>query len=362
MGAATVSAPRDEAILDVNGLESWFDAPEGIVRAVRNVSLSIGPREAVGIVGESGSGKTQTFLSAFGLSHGAPGLIAGSARVAGVDLLEGLSRYVHIDGDESRLHVRKKISAWNKVHHARLKGVLGRDVALMSQDPKRSLVPYWTVKRHLLRILQRKNAPQSAAQRAEALIAQFGFQNPGRVLDAFPQQLSGGEAQRVMLALTMAISPRLLIADEPTTALDAVNQIKVLTELARIHAESDMALVLISHDLAVVAGLVSRVLVFFGGRVLERAPVSILGEGKNTQQHPYTGELLESQRRRAAGQPIAASTRSLTRVRAGEGCPYANRCTLRPRLNLDLQTRCESEFPAEREVEPGHFIACWGIT
>lgn len=334
-----------------------------MVRAVRGVSLDVRPGQAVGIVGESGSGKTQTFFSVFGLSQGWPGVVGGACRFGDVDILRGLSEYVTVDSSDRSAApvVRKNAQRWNAVHHARLAPILGSDVAMMFQDARRSLVPYWTIRQHLVHVLRRVDDSGDHAAAAATLMSRFGFRGPGRVLDAFPEQLSGGEAQRAMLALTMAMHPRLLIADEPTTSLDAINQMRVLDELQRLHAESELAMVLISHDLAIVGRVVDYVFVMFGGTVVERAPVSLLTSGSKTSLHPYSSALRESQRRRAAGLPIGASTRGRDAEPRTVGCPYASRCDLRPKLPTPIQARCAAEFPAEVKVAAGHFVSCWGI-
>ena len=349
-------------LLAIRGLESWFETPTGMVRAVANMSLDVHPREALGIVGESGSGKTQTFFSVFGLSQGWPGVVAGAARFGDVELLDGLSAHVRLpSATGGEPPVVKNSQRWNAIHHARLEPILGSDVTMMFQDARRSLVPYWTIRQHLVHVLRRQDAAADHANQAAELLARFGFRDPRHVLEAFPEQLSGGEAQRAMLALAMAMKPRLLIADEPTTALDAINQMRVLGELQRIHAESDVALVLISHDLAVVGRVVDHVLVVFGGTVVERAPASLLTNGSGKSLHPYSMELRESQRRRAAGLPIVGTTRESGAARRATGCPYAGRCGLRPRLTAQLQARCDAEFPDEVKLADDHFVACWGL-
>ena len=354
----SASAP----LLSIRHLHSWFETPAGMVRAVANMSLDVQPREALGIVGESGSGKTQTFFSVFGLSQGWPGVVGGTARFDEVDLLDGLSTHVTLPAaDDDATPVVKNSQRWNAIHHARLAPILGSDVAMIFQDARRSLVPYWTIRQHLVHVLRRQDANADHPRQAEDVLSRFGFRDPNHVLDAFPEQLSGGEAQRAMLALAMAMKPRLLVADEPTTALDAINQMRVLGELQRIHAETDVALVLISHDLAVVARVVDHVLVVFGGAVVERVPASMLTSGSEDRLHPYSKELRESQRRRAAGLPILGTTREGAAARRASGCPYAGRCDLRPRLSAQLQTRCDTEFPDELKLADDHYVACWGM-
>lgn len=200
-------------LLEIRGLKTWFETPAGMARAADGVSITVDAGEAVGIVGESGSGKTQTLHSVFGLSMGWPGVVAGSARLANTEILAGLNEHVSLgpttNGDTPV--VRKNTQRWDAIQHARLQPILGRDVAMMFQDARRSLVPYWTIRRHLLHVLRRRDAALDHETEARAQLERFGFRDTAHILDAFPEQLSGGEAQRAMLALAMAMKPRLLI-------------------------------------------------------------------------------------------------------------------------------------------------------
>ena len=352
-------------LFEITGLRSWFETPAGLVRAVEDVSLHVGAGERVGIVGESGSGKTQLFFAVLGLSSGYPGVVAGSARMGEVAILDGLAEHVTIspNPDHPTPAVAKRWERWNRIHHARLDGVLGRDMAILFQDPRRSLIPYWTISRHLSEALARHSNNGDAESRAMTLLSSLGFRDPGRVMQSFPEQLSGGEAQRAMLALTMAMQPRLLVADEPTTGLDAINQVRVLQQLRSVQEEAGLALVLISHDLSVVERVVDRVVVMLGGRILERAPVSILAGGDaGGARHPYTRSLRESQERRSAGRPIRGRVDSTQLRRTASGCPFAARCSLRNRLSLDLQSLCSNVFPPETIVSDDHAVACWGVS
>lgn len=352
------------ALLDVRGLRSWFETSGGLVRAVEGVSLHVGEGERVGIVGESGSGKTQTFFALLGLAHGYPGVVAGTARLGKVDLLGGLDAHVRVTPSLDHPHavVHKESERWRRLQDERLRGVLGRDVSILFQDPRRSLIPYWTIGRHLDETLRRRTGAHPAPGRAADLLARLGFEQPSRILSSFPEQLSGGQAQRAMLALTMAMEPRLLVADEPTTGLDTINQGRALEQLQRVQEEAGLALVLISHDLSVVAQMVDRVVVMFGGRVMERTSASLLlqTERAGVACHPYTQALRESQQRRAAGLPIVPGRRAPALRRDGAGCPFAQRCSLRRDLSPMWQSRCDAEFPPELEVQPGQHVACWG--
>lgn len=345
-------------LLAVRDLRTWFETPRGMVRAVERISFEVAPGQAVGVVGESGSGKTQTFFSLFGLSTGRPGVVGGSAEIGGVKLLEGLGEYVEIEesGVDQAAVVRKNTARWGRLHRRRLQGILGRDVTVIFQEPRQSLIPYWTVGQHLRKALKRRGSSSSEHD----LLARLGFSDPGRTLDALPEELSGGEAQRVMLALATAGDPSLLIADEPTTAVDAVSQVMIIEEIQRLHGAGGLAIVVISHDLTVLELLVDEVLVLFKGRLIERVPMRALAGSSSRRFHPYTEELRESQRRRAAALPIPLAVQENGGAPAS-GCPYASRCSLRPRLSPRQQVRCGAEMPPLLEVRTDHHVACWGL-
>jgi oligopeptide transport system ATP-binding protein len=354
-------APAKTALLTVRDLQCWFSTPTGILRAVDRISLQVGEGQRIGIVGESGSGKTQTFLGVLGLTLGFPGVVAGSATLGTTELLSGLGSFVRPDEKRKEDAAwRREAERWKNRHRQLLEPVLGKEVAVLFQDARRSLVPHWTIGRHLEQIIGRRS-PRDARAEAKEIVRQLGFRDPGRILDAFPGELSGGEAQRAMVALAIAIRPRLVIADEPTTGLDAINQSVVLDQLGNACAESGAALVLISHDLAVVEGLVDQVYVFFAGRVMERAPVGVLRRAATGRVHPYTQELRESQSRRTAGLPIVGVIPFDRGPRSGRGCPYARRCGLRPRLDAATQTRCTTETPPDVQLSPDHSVTCWGF-
>ncbi len=337
-----------QPLLSITGLTTWFGSPQGTVRAVDDVSLTLDAGHTLGVVGESGSGKTQTFFSILGLSSGAPGVVAGRARFGTVDLLDGLERFVGPRG--------KDVHAWNRVHQQRLAPILGADAALLFQDPKRSLIPYWTIGRHFTDVLRRRPTEQRPAD----LLASLGFRDATRILTAYPHELSGGEAQRALLGITMAMQPRLLIADEPTTGLDTINQARVLEALRQAHDGQQLAMVLISHDLAVVDCMVDDIVVMFAGRVVERISASQLRTVPDSQLHPYTRALRASQRTRAAGHPISTEAYKTPLTRAPKGCAYHLRCALRPLLPVSTQQQCATEAPPEHIASPGRSQACWG--
>jgi peptide/nickel transport system ATP-binding protein len=294
-------------------------------RAVDGVDLSIAPGEALGIVGESGSGKSVTWLAALGL-------LPARARVGGSVRLEGRQ----LVGAPARL----------------LESVRGKRIAMIFQDPSSCLNPVHRIGRQLGEALKLHRSLSGAAGEAEALrlLDQVGIADAKRRLSDYPHQLSGGLNQRIMIAMALAGQPDLLVADEPTTALDATIQAQILALLAGIRRDTGMALVLISHDLGVVAENVSRVAVMYAGRLVEEG----LGQDLfGAARHPYTQGLLAAlptltgPRRRLAAIPGTVPEPG----QAPAGCSFAPRCPL-------AEQRCMSEPPASRRVGLLHRAAC----
>jgi peptide/nickel transport system ATP-binding protein len=314
-----------DALLDIEGLTVGFRTRAGTVAAVRGVDLTVRSDEVVGIVGESGSGKSAAMLAVMGL-------LAGTAAVSGS---------VRFDGDEL-------IGA----PPARLRALRGGRVAMVFQDPMTSLNPVLTVGHQIMEAIvahERTISKKEARRRALDLLDLVTIPEARRRLDAYPHEFSGGMRQRVMIAMAMANQPELLIADEPTTALDVTIQAQILDVLAAIRAERHLAIVLITHDLGVVAGLADSVHVMYAGRVVERGPVT---EIFYRPQHPYTQRLLgclpRLDRRRGDLVPIGGAPPSLLDLPPG--------CSFRPRCPLAIE-QCAHDDPALHAVE-GTEAAC----
>jgi dipeptide transport system ATP-binding protein len=306
------------SLLQVEHLSVEFGAPDAVLHAVDDVSFSVAPGEVVGIVGESGSGKSVTALAVLGLID-APGRVRAE-RLA-------------FDGRElPSMSPRERRS------------LLGGDIAMIFQDPMTSLNPSFSVAFQLMETIGLHEGGSRAARRARALELLRAVEIPDaeRRLDAFPHQLSGGMSQRVMLAMAIACNPRLLIADEPTTALDVTIQAQMLALLLRLQRERGMALVLITHDLGVVAEVAERVIVMYAGQVVEEATVPRIFEAPS---HPYTEALLAALPERNVGR---RRLQSLGGVVPGAfdrpgGCLLAPRCPY-------AQERCRTERPGLFEL------------
>jgi peptide/nickel transport system ATP-binding protein len=316
-------------VLEVHDLSVRFRTEDGFVHAVDGVSFDLEAGEVLAIVGESGCGKTVTALSLVGL-------LPPSASVRGRVLL---------DGQEVTRHA---------VRAARLREIRGKQVGFVSQEPMTSLNPVLTVGRQVCEVLRRHEglSRQTARRRAAELFDLVGIPEAARRLDEYPHQLSGGLRQRVMIAMAVACDPRVLIADEPTTALDVTIQAGILDLLRDLRGRLGTAILLITHDLGVVADTADRVLVMYAGRKVEEAPVEDLFAAP---QHPYTLGLLgavPNPARHAGGRlrEIPGMVPSLSRQL--DYCAFAPRC---PRAD----ERSRSERPSLEEVRAGHLVACF---
>ena len=308
-------------LVAIRGLGVAFNG----VPALRGIDLDVGKGEAVGLVGESGSGKSVTWLAALGL-------LPATAKVSGSVTL----------GHEELLGAPP----------SRLDAVRGGRIAMIFQDPVSALNPVHRIGRQIEEALRLHRGITGAAARAEAirLLEQVGIPDPRRRIDIFPHEMSGGQNQRVVIAMALAGQPELLVADEPTTALDATIQAQILDLLRRLRAETGMALVLISHDLGVVADMCDRVGVMYAGRIVEQAPADRLFAAP---AHPYTAGLLaalpelDGPRRRLAAIPgFVPEPWAMP-----PGCAFAPRCPIASAL-------CDAGPPPRASIGDGHDVAC----
>lgn len=320
-----------EVLLEVRDLRTSFKTRDGMVRAVTGVDFSVRRGEIVGLVGESGCGKSVTSLSILGLIN-PPGRIEGGE--------------VLFDGEDLL-----------KLPEKRLRSIRGDRVAMIFQQPTSSLNPVMDVGFQLGEVLEihRNMKRRAARQRAEELLRMVGIPDPKRRLDAHPHEMSGGMAQRVMIAMALACEPELLIADEPTTALDVTIQAQILDLMRTLQRETGTAIVLITHDLGVVAEMCDRVAVMYAGEIVEQTEVrNLFAQPK----HPYTQGLIGSI-------PILGQPKEALSVIPGNvpnlvdlplGCRFAERCVARVEHDNVLAT---GEHPKLRPIAPGHEVRCW---
>lgn len=313
------------SIFRTEDLTVRFDTPDGEVRAVSGLNLEIAAGETVAIVGESGSGKSQTFLSVMGL-------LAKNGRVSGKAVLEGRDLLAM---SQRELDIYR-----------------GRDISMVFQDPMTGLNPSLKISRQLTETLEVHQGctRQEADARAIAMLDSVGIPDPKRRFRMYPHELSGGMRQRVMIAMALLCAPKLLVADEPTTALDVTIQAQILELFAELKARFNTALVLISHDLGVVAGLADRVFVMYAGRVVEEAPVDDLFENP---KHPYTKALLASTPRIDTDldslEPIPGRPPNLQRL--PKGCAFAARCSF-------VEDQCRDIRPPLTSIAGNRTCAC----
>ncbi len=319
----------DTKLLDVHDLKVEFQTLEGTVHALNGVSFSVNPGKTLGIVGESGCGKSVSVLAVMRLIPQPPGrILSGRVEFAGQDLL--------------RLSVPE------------MQDVRGKDVSMIFQDPMTSLNPVLTIGRQIgeTMMVHKGLTEREARQESIHLLEQVGIPNPAMRLDDYPHHFSGGMRQRVMIAMALSCKPKLLIADEPTTALDVTIQVQILDLVKQLRDEMSMAVIWISHDLAVIAELADRVAVMYSGYLVEEADVFEL---YRQPLHPYTLALLQSLPRMDTGEldtltAIPGTPPDATRL--PPGCPFAPRCRF-------AVQHCREENPSLAEVGLDHKAACW---
>jgi len=320
-----------EKILELKNLQTYYSTESGIAKAVDGVSFSLGRNQTLGIVGESGSGKSVTALSVMRLVPMPPGYFAGGEILwKGNDLL--------------------------KLSEEQMRRLRGNDIAMIFQEPMSSLNPVFTCGNQIMEQIllhQRINHAEAKARSIE-LLHLVGIPNPAERFSSYPHELSGGMRQRVMIAMALSCNPALLIADEPTTALDVTVQAQILDLIGKLKADTGMSVMLITHDFGVIAELCEEVLVMYASRVIEKGAVQQLF---NNPLHPYTRGLLKSIPR------LGSSTKERLHVIEGnvpsavnppEGCRFASRCTL-------ADDHCRQAQPPLVAHEQGHEAACWKV-
>jgi len=316
-------------LLDVQNLETRFKTPEGVVHAVNGVSFKLNEGETLGVVGESGCGKSVTMLSLLKLIPQPPGeIVAGKGFFKGDDLLA--------------------------MDHNEIRKVRGGQIAMIFQDPMTSLNPVMTIGKQMeepLKLHLGFNSTQ-ARDRSIELLEQVGIPRAADRLKDYPHQYSGGMRQRVMIAMALACAPQILIADEPTTALDVTIQAQIVDLVIRLREELGMAIVWITHDLGVVASIAQRVAVMYGGYIIEEAPVKELF---NNPRHPYTIGLIGSLPQiELEGRKRLYSIEGMPPMlyQKPRSCPFSPRCQW-------VRERCRQENPVLESVGDNHTVACW---
>jgi len=320
-------ATTSEPLLAVSNLKTQFFTQDGVVKAVNGVSFRLMPGETLGIVGESGCGKSITAMSIMRLIPTPPGkIVDGQVVFQGKDIL--------------------------KMSDEQIRSIRGNDIAMIFQDPMTSLNPVLTINRQISESLELHKGMSKSESRARSieLLKMVGIPNAEQRVDQYPHQFSGGMRQRVMIAMALSCDPLLLIADEPTTALDVTIQAQILDLMRKLQQERGTAVILITHDLGVVAGMSDRIQVMYAGTVAETADTYELF---GNPRHPYTLGLLKSIPRLDSVKEKLDPIRGLPPdlIDLPDMCPFSPRCDYSEEI-------CERKAPMLREVKPGHLVSC----
>jgi len=327
--SAQSTIDRGAPILEVKNLKTQFFTQDGVVKAVDDVSFYVMPGETLGVVGESGSGKSITGLSIMRLIPSPPGkIVNGEVSFQGKDIL--------------------------KMSDEQVRAIRGNDIAMIFQDPMTSLNPVLTINRQISESLQLHMGMNKSQAKARAieLLQMVGIPNAAERVDQYPHQFSGGMRQRVMIAMALSCNPKLLIADEPTTALDVTIQAQILDLMRNLQTETGTGVIMITHSMGVVAGMADRVQVMYAGHIVETATTT---EIFANPRHPYTVGLMKSiprldAREKEKLQPIRGLPPDL--IDLPDMCPFVPRCNY-------AREKCEQKNPPLQEVAPGHLSACW---
>ena len=315
-------------LVDIKNLTVSFPQHEGIVQAVRGISLCVEAGESVGIVGESGSGKSVTCMAVLRLLRQPPARIAADRmELDGIDMLNASRR--------------------------QLAATRGKVAAMVFQDPMTAFDPVFTIGHQIVETIRahRDTSVTEAKAEAMSLLASVKIKTPEAILNSYPHQLSGGMLQRAMIAMALSCRPKILFADEPTTALDVTIQAQILVLIKELQAELGMGLIMVTHDLGVVAETVDRVVVMYGGRVMEEGPVQAIFDAP---LHPYTQALLSSIPGRTAGKKrlVEIPGTSPNPAHPPSGCPFHPRCAV-------ADPKCAAKAPAFAPVAERRAAACW---
>ena len=323
-----------KAILEIDDLQTHFYTPSGVVRAVDGVSYRLRSGETLGVVGESGCGKSVTALSVLRLVANPPGrIVGGTIRFDGTNLLD--------------------------LSEAEMEDIRGNEISMIFQEPMTSLNPLLTVGRQIGEAiaLHQGLSPRAALDKAVEMLRRVAIPEPERRAHAYPHQLSGGMRQRVMIAMALSCNPKVLIADEPTTALDVTIQAQILDLMRELQETLGTAIILITHDMGVVAENADRIVVMYAGRKVEEASAQALFEAPG---HPYTRGLLGSLPKLDVAARTDAHRNRLNEIKGmvpsllnlPEGCTFAARCEF-------ATEQCRGNYPPLTERRPGHLVACW---
>ena len=359
-----------EPVLKIDDLRTYFHSrsKQAFIRSVDGVSLEIAKGETLGVVGESGSGKSVTALSVMGLISAGPGVVSGKIGFASdriqIDLLQDLANFVKLTARDGKImEVNKDVAGWERDTERVMKKLRGKEIAMIFQNPKSSLNPFTPVGKQITEAIQLHTSLKTeleAKDRALTWLDRVKIDSPRLRFDNYPYGLSGGMCQRAMIAMALACEPSLLIADEPTTGLDATIQSKIVDLLAELKSDLGVTTMLISHDISIISRLSDSVAVMYGGTVCDVGPAREILSAGFESKHPYTSALLASipsvQNIKEKGYLQAIEGEVLDTINVPAGCRFYGRCS---RVTEKIQEKCARHEPDLREIGSGHKVRCW---
>ncbi|HFE37951.1 MAG TPA: ABC transporter ATP-binding protein [Gammaproteobacteria bacterium] len=345
----------NQPLLEIRNLSVSFQQRKDLppARAIRHISFQLEQNETLGIIGESGSGKSITLLSLMGLVDDEPGIVSGTIKLTlkqiTLNLLEDIEQYIIANGSDIR---QANASTWKKLREQRYKNIRGKHISMIFQNPKLAFNPYCSIGKQISEMIRlhtdikdKKQAKQIAIQ----WLQRVKMDAPEIRYNNNPYGLSGGMCQRAMLAMALASQPAILVADEPTTGLDATIQSNILDLLAKLKYETGTSMIVVSHDFNVIQRLANRVLVYFDGQIVEQGKTEAIFDLSRKNIHPYTKQLL-----RANLHSKTTATISIKNVR--HACGFSHLCSSK---ETEFAKRCENEAPKLFNLGNQHHIRCW---
>jgi len=345
-------------LLEVKNLSVFFPSPseEQTVPAIKNISFSVNQGETLGIIGESGSGKSVTLLSLLGLINVNPGIVSGSITLTKnnkqQNLLENIEKYITYDDNLPELHNQKK---WKKQSEQNYRNIRGNEISMIFQNPKLAFNPFYSIGsqiNEMIRLHTDIKDKLKAKQMAIEWLERVKMEAPVMRYNNNPYGLSGGMCQRAMIAMALASQPSILIADEPTTGLDATIQSNIVDLLSSIKKESNISMIVVSHDFNVMRELTDRVIVYYKGRIIEEGLTNTIFNAKRNNIHPYTKRLLEANLQGYTDSSANPETNSTLH----SGCDFYDMCPCKEEVDSSL---CKNEIPDSFKIGNQHRIRCW---